>query len=172
MKGIEGVCNSQGLAKPLKEYLLDLPLYLLYLSLWESKLPMKEKKYGSEYVNRELGTHIEKQMRILEVLLVKTLPKDKKLLNVIIPLFHSILDSCDSLILLSQRPKGKFPKIRDSFIISRTIIETIINVTFIFAKGEEASKQAEKHWLQRTIRDLDRGIKVGDQIIKLKWTGK
>jgi len=45
-------------------------------------------------------------------------------------------------------------------------------VTFIFAKGEEASKQAEKHWLQRTIRDLDRGIKVGDQIIKLKWTGK
>ena len=97
----------------MKEYLLDLPLYLLYLSLWESKLPMKEKKYGSEYVNRELGTHIEKQMRILEVLLVKTLPKDKKLLNVIIPLFHSILDSCDSLILLSQRPKGKFPKIRD-----------------------------------------------------------
>ena len=85
---------------------------------------------------------------------------------------NGILDSCDSLILLSQRPKGKFPKIRDSFIISRTIIETIINVTFIFAKGEEASKQAEKHWLQRTIRDLDRGIKVGDQIIKLKWTGK
>lgn len=87
--------------------------------------------------------------------------------SVVIPLLYSVVDTSSSLSLLAQAGK-----VRDSFVLSRTAFETIVNVCFILAKGDFAAKRAKQHAIQKSYRDLDRRLDINGQTLHLKWEGK
>ena len=87
-------------------------------------------------------------------------------------LLYSITDSLDSIIILSQHQEKKLPKVRDLYVIARTIVETTINLIYILAKGKKGLELAKKHWKQKAYRDLNRELKVNERTIGLKWEGK
>jgi hypothetical protein len=55
---------------------------------------------------------------------------------------------------------------RDLIILSRPFIESLVNVGFICAKGDEAILKSKKYALQKGYRDLFKGIKIKDFEIK------
>lgn len=57
---------------------------------------------------------------------------------------------------------------RDCFSICRSIVELAVNVCYILAEGEGAASQAQRHAVQKAIRDLNRKSKVGNQTIHLR----
>jgi hypothetical protein len=137
---------------------------------------MSKIKFGSKNVNENLRDYLKKQESILalvvfEMLSDKIKPSGKQW-KIVFPLLHSLLDSCDSLLLLSESRDPKLPKVRSSFVVSRTILEIIINILFILAKKDVAADRAHNHWLQKTFRDLERELKIGEQVLKLKWDGE
>jgi hypothetical protein len=74
------------------------------------------------------------------------------------------MGSCTSIFTLAD--SGRPAAIRDSLPLARSIIETLINVSYILAAGEEAAALMERHAMQRTYRDLYRineiaGFRVG-----------
>lgn len=127
---------------------------------------------GSLKVNQIMGKYIKNHLFVLRTCFFKILSIQEERWTIIIPLLYSIVDSCESLLILSQRKKSKDPKVRDCFVISRTIIETIINIIFILGKGNSAKENARDHWLQKSYRDLNREFKIGDQILRKVWTGE
>lgn len=81
-------------------------------------------------------------------------------------LIHGVEDSCESLLVLSERKK-----LRDCFVLSRTIFETIVNTCFLCIGDNGMLDRARRHSLQKSYRDLARESKIGDQIFKIKWGG-
>jgi hypothetical protein len=51
--------------------------------------------------------------------------------------------------------------VRDCFSISRSILETAVNLTYIAAMGDEFAERAPLHSLQRSVQDLERGLTIG-----------
>lgn len=76
-------------------------------------------------------------------------------LKIIGPLCVGIVESAKSFILLTEN--GNY---RDAFVTSRTLLETIINVSYMCALGKEATEKANRHALQKTKRDLERKIEI------------
>ena len=84
----------------------------------------------------------------------------------ICPLLYSILDSADSF-----RHLVRHNKVRDGYVVARTIYETVVNVCFLLASDSEIAERAWRHAKQKAVRDLDRTIEVGDQAITIRWSG-
>jgi len=95
-----------------------------------------------------------------------TLPKSAR--SILPLMIQGAGSSCHTILCLSSQPD--LP-IRDCFPIARSIIETIINVCFILARGEEAAKRMERHALQKTCRDLDRSSAIKGTAIHLRHNG-
>lgn len=84
----------------------------------------------------------------------------------VVPLLNTIRDSAESLLVLSQ-----YMKLRDCYVISRTIFETTLNTLHILTGHEDIVDRAHKHALQKSVRDLDRvlelnelGIQIGNKL--------
>jgi hypothetical protein len=89
-----------------------------------------------------------------------------ELWGVILPLGYSALDTCGSISTLTQQGK-----MRDCFILSRTVFETLVNICFILAEGEPAAVRACQHAMQKAHRDLARKSTINGKAIDLKFTG-
>lgn len=85
----------------------------------------------------------------------------------LIPLLYSIKDSSDTMGILIE--KGK---LRDSYIIARTIFETVVNACFICAEGEEAAEKSRRYAKQKAYRDLERELEIDSRILRSKWMSK
>ncbi len=136
-----------------------------------------KKSLGSKETNQKYCDQLKNGLLLINTnldILIKT--KKPELRWVILAtLLGAIRQSCDSIILLIEyqlKNPETSPKIRDIYILSRSVIETIINGIFILAKGDEAAKKAHAHWLQRSFRDLDRKLNIANQTIKIKYFGK
>jgi len=61
-------------------------------------------------------------------------------------------------------------RLRDAFVISRVVYESALNACFILASGSGVAERAWRHAHQRSIRDLDRTIKIANQEFRVKWS--
>lgn len=71
------------------------------------------------------------------------------------PLTTCIIDSYRSYYILSSNRC-----LRDAYVSSRTILETILNTGYIACEGVSAAEKAVNHARQKTYRDLDRILKT------------
>lgn len=109
-------------------------------------------------------THLDKQLAFLNEVILAIAP-DKigflELTSVIGPILKLNLDTGKSIKLLAENKH-----LRDLIILSRPFIESIINVGFICAKGDEGIIKSKKYACQKGYRDLFREIKLNDFEIK------
>lgn len=87
--------------------------------------------------------------------------------DVLAPLLYSIKESCDSISFLAKNGK-----VRDCFVLARTIFETSVNFCFISAGGKDVAERAKRHALQKSFRDLSRELEIGNQKLQIHWQGK
>lgn len=108
--------------------------------------------------------HLDKQLTFLNEVILAIAP-DKigflELASVIGPILKLNLDTGNSIKLLAENNH-----LRDLIILSRPFIESIINVGFICAKGDEAIVKSKKYAYQKGYRDLFRELKLNDVEIK------
>ncbi len=127
---------------------------------------------GTLEINRSLVGYLDKQLSALSLSVPKAMSNKEEKWGVLFPLIYCIVDSLDSFLILSQNQKRELPKVRDSYVIGRTLIESIINIIYILAKGDEAVQFAKNHYAQKSHRGLKRKLTVGDQKFSLEWMGK
>jgi hypothetical protein len=108
--------------------------------------------------------HLDKQLVFLNEIILAIAP-DKigflELTSVIGPILKLNLDTGKSIKLLAENNH-----LRDLIILSRPFIESIINVSFICAKGDEGIIKSKKYAYQKGYRDLFRELKLSDFEIK------
>jgi len=73
--------------------------------------------------------------------------------DVVIPLYCAIQDSANALRQLARNGH-----VRDSFCIARCILETSLNATYILSAGKNAAERAYRHYMQKSLREIDRDI--------------
>jgi hypothetical protein len=82
------------------------------------------------------------------------------------PIAVAAESSCKSVVLLVEHDQ-----IRDAFVCARTALLSIINAGFILAEGEEVANRAQRHAIQKSVRDLDRLIEAGAIKFAIHWSG-
>lgn len=108
--------------------------------------------------------HFNKQLTFLNEVILAIAPDKigyKELTSVIGPILKLNLDTGKSIKLLAENNY-----LRDFIILSRPFVESIINVGFICAQGNEAVVKSKKYAYQKGYRDLFREIKLNDVEIK------
>lgn len=124
-------------------------------------------------VNQRLLLFFHNQVRRLDVASMQLLKEKfrerdvKTLWHTVFSFLYSIEDSCGSIEVLAKGLKA-----RDCYVISRMLLELIVNTCFILARGVDAARRAEQHLLQKSYRDLERKVSVGKRTISIKWQGK
>jgi hypothetical protein len=77
---------------------------------------------------------------------------------------YVLVQTCESIVLLSEKGYS-----RDSYILARTLFESIVNVCFICAQGEAAANRAIRHAKQKSYRDLKRELVINERVFTLEW---
>jgi hypothetical protein len=127
----------------------------------------KENDFGSREATHRIWLMFDKHVQLLAPVNQMLLEQKGERWEVLVPLMYSVQDSCDSLSFLVQQGK-----VRDSFVIARTIFETIVNFCFILAGGDTVAGKAKRHAMQKSYRDLKRELDIGGQKLKLEWNGE
>ena len=86
--------------------------------------------------------------------------------SVVAALVHGVLETADSFGLLVRATK-----VRDSYVLARTLFETTLTSAFILAGGGPVAERADRHAKQKAYRDLNRESKMAGQTISLMWSG-
>lgn len=81
-------------------------------------------------------------------------------LRVVYTMIHMTAISAHSVLRLTE---GIELQTRDAFPIVRSVVESVVNILFILAKGAEAAQRAERHAQQKAYRDLKRESEAGGQ---------
>lgn len=76
-----------------------------------------------------------------------------------------IVESSDSLLLLSVHRR-----LSDCYAIARMVLETAVNIAYISTKPSELINKSLDHALQKTYRDLDRILEIGDLSLSIKFS--
>ncbi|UVA78030.1 DUF5677 domain-containing protein [Pandoraea commovens] len=76
------------------------------------------------------------------------------------PLLDSIDESIESLAMLVRRQR-----LRDSYVLSRVIYETAVNVCFLLVDPVPLGKLAFSHARQKSLRNLKRAIRIAGTLI-------
>jgi len=121
----------------------------------------------AKLICRAFCDYLLAQVKLLDPAYRTALSKEGPLAQAIAPLLYAVRDSSQSMEVLSGRGK-----LRDCYAVARTIIETIINICFILARGEELAKKALRHAHQKSHRDLERNSVIGMSGISVVWSGK
>lgn len=102
-------------------------------------------------------TYISKQVELLKMVHSKIHGTKDGTLVAFSLLSQGIIDSSQTT---AQLIKGN--KLRDSYIISRSIFEHCLNIGYFSIKGEQMIEKAYNHSLSKSYRDLRRKIEIGD----------
>lgn len=129
----------------------------------------------------QLHSIIEKQIGILNILIYKLVNPDhgeklpQEFLSadgsrelVLAFLLQAAGASAHSLLKLSEEIS---PQNRDCFSISRSIVETVINSSYLLASEESEAGKARRHALQKSYREFERKDTFGELEISLKFQG-
>lgn len=81
-------------------------------------------------------------------------------------LLYSMHDTAQSVSILAANQK-----INESYMLARALLERIINYIFLLYCDEEDYNRYLLYTKQKSYRNLNKNIKVGEFIAELKWTG-
>lgn len=84
-------------------------------------------------------------------------------------MIQGVGSSCHTVYVLSD---GNELHVRDCFTVARSIVEGIINVCFILAKGDIAAQRATDHAMQKSFRDLQREVTSQNTFVRLEHRGR
>lgn len=128
----------------------------------------EKKKYeiSSKEGSFRLFQCLIRQIELFDKARLSILKENDEKWIVLNSLLYAVYESSESITILA--PSGK---VRDIFVMSRSIIETIINICYILGKGEEAINNAKAHLKQKAFRDLNRESLIDGRGIKVTWSG-
>lgn len=122
--------------------------------------------YGSEKFLNETHLLLEKQSKLVFDVFQKIKNSSNELNIGVGTLTFSIVDSCQSLLILTQNRR-----LRDAYVCARTILEIILNIGFFAAKGKSSIEKAMNYAKQKSYRDLNRKLEIGDIYIMFGLKG-
>lgn len=122
---------------------------------------------GSPETSKNIWNFYRNQTRLLTESTTLVNKQESRLWGVVAALLLSVNETNGSLLWLARNRKA-----RDAYVLSRTVLETIINTCFILANGPETAEKAWRHANQKAYRDLDRTVRVNEKVFRLKWTGR
>jgi hypothetical protein len=94
---------------------------------------------------------------------------DLEVVDTVIMMVQGIGVSVRSILKLSETLDMS---LRDCLSISRSVVETSINVAYIVAGGSQIATQARRHALQKSYRDLERSGKLGRWVFNVSSGNK
>jgi len=112
-----------------------------------------------QYVETELELCRDMMLRMLET-------KDKSLVAEVSMLIWSANDSVATTLLLANTLR-----MRDLYVIARLVFETTVNACYLCVEGPDVAAKAFRHALQKTVRDMDRTSRIGDQLLSVGFNG-
>lgn len=110
-------------------------------------------KVSCNYLKENVDILSEAHKKIAQISIHST--KHDEINMALFPLATCVIDSYRSYLVLSTNRC-----LRDAYVTSRTILETILNVGYISCEGVSAVEKAVNHAKQKTYRDLDRILKT------------
>ena len=127
----------------------------------------KTGEFGSIEATHRLWLFFTKQIQLLEQARISIMQENAERWSVLASLLYAAVDTSGSVLSLAQTGK-----VRDCYVLARTVFETIITICFICAKGDEAVRRAKNHALQKAYRDLSRELDISGRKLMLKWNGE
>lgn len=135
-----------------------------------SRNDKKEVKWGTQDFTNLLFQYYGKQSDLLEELYkyqFEALKKNpNKRVDSLYLLLYSMHDTARSVSILAANQK-----INESYMLARALLERIINYIFLLFCDEEDYNRYLLYTKQKSYRNLNKNIKVGEFIAELKWTG-
>lgn len=125
-----------------------------------------QNEFGSVEATHRMWLFFNKHVQLCQQL-QPVLDESGERWGVLVPLSYSIKDSCETISLLA--PQGKM---RDCFVVARTVFETIVNFCFICREGNAAAARAEAHAMQKAYRDLQREVEINQRKLTVQWGGQ
>ena len=124
-------------------------------------------EFGSLETLHRLWAFFRNQAMLLEE--VQSLIKGRKdsIWLTILALLHAATDTNKAIALLAREEK-----MRDTYVLSRTSYETMLNACYMMAEGDEAAERAYKHVLQKSWRDLDRELVINDTAVYIRHSAQ
>ena len=122
--------------------------------------------FGTEAALHGIETYFARQIELLEEARQRVLSVDGEVSAAVTTLLFAAKDTGESILLLARNRR-----MRDSYVLSRVLFETLLNACFIYAAGEETALRAKRHAHQKVFRDLQRDLEIGGQRLVLNWTG-
>ncbi|MEO3475876.1 DUF5677 domain-containing protein [Roseomonas sp. CAU 1739] len=84
---------------------------------------------------------------------------DPEVVDVVLTMAHMVGISGHSILRLTEEVSLH---VRDAYPIARSIVEGVVNVLFIMAKGRDMAARAKRHAEQKAFRDLHRTWQAGE----------
>lgn len=110
-------------------------------------------------IQDESAKHLRKENIPIPEVIVEVLP----------PMLQAVGSSSYTLLRLSDCPGLQT---RDCYSISRSIVETAVNICYIISEGQSAAERALSHARQKSYQDLERVSKIGSNMLRLLYTGR
>lgn len=136
-----------------------------------SRSTNKKVKWGTQEFSNHLFKYYHKQSDLLEEMYKYQFEELKKNPNERVDslylLLYSMYDTAQSVGILAVNHK-----INECYMLSRVLLERIVNYIFLLYCEEEDYKRYLAYTKQKSYRNLNRNIKVGELIAGIKWTGK
>jgi Family of unknown function (DUF5677) len=129
----------------------------------------KSSQFGSIEATNNLWLLFKKSLELLDqsrLLLAQENSLELPKQTVLNALLYAATDTSRSILHLAHTGHT-----RDSFVLARTAFETIVNICFVCAKGNEVAKRADRHADQKAYRDLTRILQISEQKVTIKWQG-
>ena len=89
-------------------------------------------------------------------------------IKVVTPMSLAAGGSVESIMKLTNVPSGSA---RDCYPIARSVVETMINASYVLACGTDVANQAIRHAKQKYHRDMDRTFGGGEYSLRLHAVG-
>jgi hypothetical protein len=90
---------------------------------------------------------------------------DAKVISIIPTMAFMTVISARSVLKLTEEVG---PQVRDCYSITRSVVESCINIAFIMAIGHNAAERADRHAMQKGYRDINRVSSAGGSKIELR----
>ena len=124
-----------------------------------------EEDFGSDAVIHKTWLFLNAQCKVFDEARLVALKQPDEPWATLIPVFWAITESSGSFSMLARAGR-----VRDCYIVCRSVYETIVNAAFIIAGGKPTAERARRHALQKIYRDGNRRLEVADMAFVVKRT--
>jgi Family of unknown function (DUF5677) len=95
-------------------------------------------------------------------------PISTAMARVLVPMIQATGVSCSSLLALSEPP---YLQTRDCYSVARSIIESLVNLVYTLARGDNEAERAYRHAYQKVARETSQTRRIADWTFSLQIHG-